>query len=368
MDGFGRSRVAFAGLFRGGTLHAFIRAVLAAAILLSTALAATAQTSLPLPTAGQSTLDLVKKRGQVVCGVNGSLPGFSLLNAVKQWEGLDVEFCRAVAAAVLGDASKVNFQPVSAERRFEALAKGEFDVLARNSTGTLARTAGTKVRFVVPTFYDGQAFVVAKKLNIDRATSLRTGTICVLKGTTHFFNMDSWFGVRRLSVVAVPFDTVEDMYSAFFASRCMAVTEDSTALAAMLVRSGKAGDYMMLPDVISKEPLGPYVRTGDDAWFEIVRWTHYAMLEAEEYDIRKDNVDDKRQGHEALVKRLLGVEPGNGKALGLDEAWAYNIIKQVGNYSEVYERNVGAGSPLKFGRGINALWSKGGLMYPLPLR
>jgi general L-amino acid transport system substrate-binding protein len=158
------------------------------------------------------------------------------------------------------------------------------------------------------------------------------------------------------------------MYGAFFASRCLAVTEDSTALAAMLVRSGKAGDYKMLPDIISKEPLGPYVRAGDEAWFEIVRWTHYAMLEAEEYDIRQNNVDDKRQGHEGLVKRLLGVTQGNGKPLGLDEAWAYNIIKQVGNYDEIYERNVGAGSPLKFGRGLNALWSKGGLMYPLPLR
>jgi general L-amino acid transport system substrate-binding protein len=349
-------------------MQAMIRVVFAVAVLALSAFAAAAQTALSLPAAGQSTLDLVKQRGQLACGVNGSLPGFSLFNAVKQWEGLDVELCRAVAAAVLGDANKVNFVSVSSERRFAALAAGEFDLLARNSTGTLERTAGTKVRFVVPNFYDGQAFVVPKKLAIDRATSLRGGMVCALKGTTHLFNMESWFGVRRLTVLPQPFDSEEAMYGAFFASRCMAVTEDSTALAAVLVRSGKAADYMMLPDIISKEPLGPYVRAGDDAWFEIVRWTHYAMLEAEEYDIRADNVDDKRLGKEPLVRRLLGVEPGNGRALGLDEAWAYNIIKQVGNYSESYERNVGAGSALKFGRGINALWSKGGLMYALPLR
>jgi general L-amino acid transport system substrate-binding protein len=348
-------------------MHALTRVILSFAILSLTAFAAAAQT-LALPTAGQSTLETVKKRGQLVCGVNGSLPGFSFLNAVKEWEGLDVDYCRAIAAAVLGDATKVNFVPVSAERRFDALGAGEFDVLLRNSTGTLARTAGTKVRFVVPNFYDGQAFVVPKKLNMDRATSLRGGMVCVLKGTTHFFNMESWFGVRRLTVLPQAFDSEEAMYGAFFASRCLAVTQDSTALAAVLVRSGKAADYMMLPDIISKEPLGPYVRAGDDAWFEIVRWTHYAMLEAEEYDIRRDNVDDKRQGHEGLVLQLLGVKPGNGKALGLDEAWAYNIIKQVGNYSEVFERSVGTGSALKFGRGVNGLWSKGGLMYPLPLR
>ena len=304
-------------------MHAILRTAMMAAIAASACvLPAAAQTSLTLPTAGQSTLEAVKKRGKLVCGVNGSLPGFSLFNAVREWEGLDVDFCRALAAAVLGDAGKVSFQPVSVERRFEALAGGEFDVLARNSTGTLARTAGTKVRFVVPNFYDGQGFVVRKNLDIDRATSLRGGLICVLKGTTHFFNMDSWFGVRRLTVIPQAYDNEEAMYGAFFASRCLAVTEDSTALAAMLVRSGKAGDYKMLPDIISKEPLGPYVRAGDEAWFEIVRWTHYAMLEAEEYDIRQNNVDDKRQGHEGLVKRLLGVTQGNGKPLGLDEAWA----------------------------------------------
>lgn len=318
--------------------------------------------------AAEPTLEVVKKRGQLVCGVNGELPGFSFFNAVKEWEGLDVEFCRTVAAAVLGDASKVKFVPLTAERRFGALAAGEVDLLSRNSTATLQRAVGTDVRFAAVTYYDGQAFVVPKRLNIDRAASLRGSNVCVIRGTTHATNMDSWFRVRRLSVIPVSFDTAAEMYAAFFANRCLAVTQDSTALASMMVRSGKAADYLMLPEIISKEPLGPYVRRGDDAWLDIVRWTHYAMLQAEEYDIRKDNVDDKRESNDPAVRLLLGAHPGNGKALGLDEAWAYNVVKQVGNYGESYERNVGQGSALKFARGINALWSKGGLMYPLPLR
>jgi general L-amino acid transport system substrate-binding protein len=318
--------------------------------------------------AAEPTLDVVKTRGRLVCGVNGELPGFSFFNAVKEWEGLDVEFCRAVAAAVLGDATKVTFVPLTADQRFDALAAGKVDLLARNSTVTLQRTAGTGVRFAAVTYYDGQAFVVPKRLKIDRATSLSGGNVCVVNGTTHSDNMDNWFRVRRLSVVPLTFETAADMYKAFFIGRCLAVTQDATALASMMVRSGKAADYMMLPEVISKEPLGPYVRRDDDAWLDIVRWTHYAMLEAEEYDVRQDNVDDKRESHDPQVRLLLGVIPGNGKALGLDEKWAYNIIKQVGNYGESYERNIGQGSALRFGRGINALWNKGGLMYPLPLR
>lgn len=318
--------------------------------------------------AAQSTLELVKKRGQLVCGSNGQLPGFSLLNAVKEWEGLDVDLCRAVAAAVLGDATRVKFVPLTAEARFKVLAAGEVDVLARNSTVTLERAAGSDVRFAAVNYYDGQGFVVPKRLKIDRAASLRGGTVCVVKGTTHASNMDAWFGVRRLTVIPVTFDTQEAMYEAFFASRCMAVTQDATALAASIVRSGKAGDYLMLPEIISKEPLGPYVRRGDDGWLDVVRWTHYAMVEAEEYDVRKDNIQEKRGYTDQRVRQLLGVEPGNGKVLGLDEKWADNIISQVGNYGEIYERNVGLGSPLKFARGINGLWDKGGLMYGLPLR
>jgi general L-amino acid transport system substrate-binding protein len=317
----------------------------------------------------QSTLETVKKRGQVVCGVDGTLPGFSFLNAVKEWEGLDVDLCRAIAAATLGDAAKVQFVQVTAKERFDRLAAGDFDVLTRNTTGTLQRTAGTKVRFVVANYYDGQAFVVPKKLKIDQLAGLRGANVCVTKGTTHEFNRDAWFSVRRLAVVPIGFESDEAMYSGFFASRCIAVTADSTALASTFVRSGKAADYMMLPEVISKEPLGPYVRDGDSQWHEIVRWTHYAMVEAEERGITPKSIDAlKREVSDPTLRLFLGVDPGNGKALGLSENWAFNIVKQVGNYGDVYERNVGMGSALKFARGVNALWSKGGLMYALPLR
>jgi general L-amino acid transport system substrate-binding protein len=322
-----------------------------------------------LPAAAQQTLEAVKKRGELVCGVDGSLPGFSLLNAVKEWEGLDVDLCRAIAAATLGDATKVKFVEVTAKERFDKLAAGEFDVLARNSTVTLQRSAGLNVRFAVVNYFDGQAFVVPKKLKIEQLAGLRSSNICVARGTTHEFNMDAWFRARRLSVVPVAFDSPEAMYAGFFGGRCVGITADSTALAASIVRSGKAAEYMMLPEVISKEPLGPYVRTGDSPWLDIVRWTHYAMLEAEERDITPKSIDAlKRDANDPYLRLFLGVDPGNGKALGLSEDWAYNIVKQVGNYGEIYEKNVGMGSPLRFARGVNALWTKGGLMYPLPLR
>ena len=320
------------------------------------------------PAAAESTLDVVKKRGQLICGANGQLPGFSFLNAMKEWEGLDVDLCRAIAAAVLGDATKVKFVPLTAQQRFQALASGEVDVLVRNTTVTLQRDAGLGVQFAAINYFDGQAFVVPAKLNIKELASLRSSPICFTKGTTHEANMLAWFRVRKLSVMPVGFDTDDAMYDAFLASRCVGATADATALASSLVRRGKAADYFMLPEVISKEPLGPFVRRGDEAWLDVVRWTHYAMLEAEERGISKAGVDEQRQSLDPEVKTFLGVTPGNGKALGLSEAWAYNIIKQVGNYSESFERNLGTRSPLKLARRINALWNQGGQMYPPPLR
>jgi general L-amino acid transport system substrate-binding protein len=334
----------------------FIRFVLACVLVLPA-----------LPAAAESTLDKVKQRGKLICGVNGLTPGFSFLNAVKEWEGIDVELCRAVAAAVLGDATKVEFQTVTPEKRFEALRAGPMDMLVSNATYTLQREAGLGLQLGVVNYYDGQAFVVAKKLGVTSVSGLRSANICVTKGTTHEANMAGWFAARRLQYTPVVAPNQEAMYEAFFASRCVAVTEDAAALALAIVRSGKAADYMVLPEIISKEPLGPYLRKGDEAWADVVRWTQYAMLAAEELEITRDNVEQQRQSNDPEVLRLLGVVPGNGKALGLDEAWAYNIIKQVGNYSESYERNVGQGSPLKFARGINALWKNGGLMYPYPL-
>jgi len=336
--------------------------------LVAIVLAAGVLLPLAVPASAQSTLDAVRKRGTLVCGVNGAAPGFSMQDAAKQWQGLDVDLCRAIAAATLGDATKVSFVPLTAERRFAVLEAGEIDVLARNTTVSLQRSAGAHARFAAINYYDGQAFVAPKRLKLTRVSGLADKTVCVTKGTTHEFNMAAWFSLRGFTVYSLAFDTQDAMYAAFFAGRCQAVTQDSTALAAAIVQSGKAEDYMMLPDIISKEPLGPYVRNGDSPWLDVVRWTHYAMLEAEEREITRNNVDGKLEAKDVNVQILLGVRPGNGKILGLDEKWAYNIVKQVGNYGEIFERNVGAGSPLKFGRGVNALWTKGGAMYAPPLR
>jgi general L-amino acid transport system substrate-binding protein len=318
--------------------------------------------------AADPTLDVVKRRGELLCGVNGALPGFSLLNAVKEWEGLDVDLCRGIAAAVLGKADKVKFVALSPQERFEQLRSGTVDVLAANSTITLQRSAGLGLEFTTPNYYDGQAFVVPKTAGIAGATALASRSICTLKGTTHEANLNAWFGERRLKVTPILFDEQDAMYEAFFQGRCVAITQDSTALAATVVRSGKAADYLMLPDIISREPLGPYVRRGDDAWADVVRWTQYAMLEAEVLGITRDKVGDYLRSNDLRVQRLLGVTPGDGKALGLGDTWAYDIVAQVGNYGESYERNVGRGSPLRFARGINALWNQGGLMYPMPFR
>lgn len=323
---------------------------------------------LALPASAQSTLDEVKKRGELICGGAGDVPGFSLINAAREWEGLDVELCRAIAAAVLGDARKVSFVPLTAQQRFAALEQGKVDVLARNSTVTLQRAAGPRLQFAVINYYDGQGFVVPKHRKVDKLVSLRGGDICVTKGTTHEFNLTSWFRVRGLSIVPMAFETSQAMYDAFFGSRCLAVSQDVSALAGSIVRSGKAADYMMLPDVISKEPLGPYVRSNDDRWLNVVRWTHYAMIEAEERQITQNNVVGKLEAQDPAVRLFLGVTPGNGKTLGLDEKWAFNVIRQVGNYEESFERNLGQRSPLGFARGLNALWSKGGLMYAPPFR
>jgi general L-amino acid transport system substrate-binding protein len=342
---------------RGQIMRRFIRLFMLGALVLPV-----------LPAAAQQTLQAVQKRDRLVCGVNGEAPGFSQKDAAGQWQGLDVDFCRAVAAAVLGDARKVSFVPTTAKERFDRLAAGDFDLLARNSTVNLQRAAGTKVRFAVVNYYDGQAFVVPKRSGITRVSGLADKVVCITKGTTHEFNMAAWFKLRGTSVLVLKFDTPEAMYQGFFAGRCQAVSQDASTLAGSIVASGRAADYAMLPDIISKEPLGPYVRSGDDGWLDVVRWTQYAMLEAEEREITRNDVDGKLEAQDPNVRVLLGVVPGNGKALGLGERWAYNIIKQVGNYGESFEHNLGLKSPLQFQRGINALWSKGGIMYALPLR
>jgi general L-amino acid transport system substrate-binding protein len=317
--------------------------------------------------ADAGTLDQVKARGSLICGSNIGLAGFGLPDDQGVWKGLDIDECRAIAAAIFNDSSKVKFLPINAKDRPTILASGEIDVLIRNTTWTLSRETGGMF-FTGVNFYDGQGFMVPKKLNVKGLAEMGGSTICVAQGTTHEFNMASWFRGRGMTIKPVVYESQDLMYEAFFGGRCDAMTQDSSALASALATRGKQADYMVLPDIISKEPLGPFVRRGDDVWMTVVRWSLFAMLEAEERGITTANVDEQLKSTDALVQRFLGVKPGNGKALQLDENWAYNIVKQVGNYGESYERNVGMGSPLKLARGLNGLWTKGGLMYPLPLR
>ena len=318
--------------------------------------------------AAEPTLDVVRKRGELICGVNGLLPGFSAPNAAKQWEGLDVDYCRAIAAAVLGDATKVQYVPLSAAKRFDALAAGEVDVLLRNSTYNLERSTGGKIRFAAINFYDGQAFVIPKGREIARAPQLAGQKICVTKGTDHEANLTAWATFEGITITPLVLPNQEEMYEAFYDNKCLAITQDATALASTIVRTGRSMLFQMLPDIISKEPLGPYVRSGDDAWLDIVRWTHYALVMGEELNIRSSTVENQRKesvGNQ--LKRLLGVVPGTGRALGLDDAWAFNALKQVGNYGEIFARNVGMASPLKFGRGLNALTKECGQMFAPPM-
>jgi general L-amino acid transport system substrate-binding protein len=315
----------------------------------------------------ESTLAIVKKRGELACGVNGSLPAFSYLDDKKERQGFDAEYCRAVAAAVLGDAKKVKFVALPLAKRFDALKSGEVDLLVRHSTISMERTAGGGVRYAAVTFIDGQAFVVPRKIGVSGLAGLDKKTVCVTKDTPHKLNVETWLNLRGLSATVTAFDDQDKMYEAFFAGKCDGVSQEATILASTVIASGKAGDFLMLPEIISREPLGPFVRNGDDNWYDIVHWTQNVMVEAEERGLRKATVDEDLASKDPAVRALLGVEPGEGRPIGLDDKWAYNIIKQVGNYAEVYDRNFGAGSPLKFGRGVNALWGKGGVMYSLPM-
>ena len=316
-----------------------------------------------------ATLDAVKSRGVVTCGVNTGVAGFSIPDAQGNWTGLDVDLCRAFAAAVLGDAKKTKFTPVTAQQRFTALQSGEIDVLTRNTTITLIRDASLGLIGAGINFYDGQGFMVKKDLKLKSLKELGGATICAAQGTTHELNMADYFRANKLTYQPVVIENQDQMYEAYFAGRCDAMTQDSSALAAVLsAKPQLAGNYMILPERISKEPLGPMVRQDDLAWLNIVRYTLFAMIEAEERGITQANVDDMLKTEDPGTKRLLGVTQGNGKALGIDEKWAYNIIKQIGNYGESFERNVGKSSGLKLERGINDLWTRGGLMYALPLR
>jgi general L-amino acid transport system substrate-binding protein len=333
--------------------------------------AALAAAGLALTTSAHAgkTLDAVKSRGQVVCGVNTSAPGFSAADSQGKWTGLDVDFCRAVAAAVLGDASKVKYVPLNSQQRFASLQAGEIDVLSRNSTWTLTRDASLGVVFAGINYFDGQGYMVPKKLKIDSVKKLNGATVCVQAGTTSEKNVADHYAANGMKYKPVVFDTAEAITSAFFSGRCQVYTTDMSDLAGARTKAPNADDYVILPYVISKEPLGPSVRRGDDEWFQIVRWTLFAALEAEENGLTQANVDQQKgASKDPAVQRFLGVSEDTGKLLGLDKEWSYRIVKQVGNYGESFERNLGPKTPLALPRGANNLWNKGGLMYAAPIR
>ncbi|WP_127559483.1 amino acid ABC transporter substrate-binding protein [Saccharospirillum alexandrii] len=313
------------------------------------------------------TVDAVMDKGYIQCGVNTSLAGFS--NATGgEWAGLDVDLCRAVAAAMLGDSEAVRFTALTANQRFTALQSGEVDILSRNTTWTLTRDTALGLNFAGVNYYDGQGFMVRKDLGVSSAKELSGAAICVEPGTTTELNLADYFRAQGMEFEPVVIENTSEVTAAFFAGRCDVYTTDASGLAsARNVSAENPADYMILPEIISKEPLGPAVRHGDDEFMDIVRWTLNAMIEAEEYGITSENVDDMRDNSSNPgVQRLLGTTPGLGEALGIDEDWAYNIISQVGNYGESYETNVT--ELLGLERGINALWTDGGLMYAQPVR
>jgi general L-amino acid transport system substrate-binding protein len=317
-------------------------------------------------------LDAIKARGQLICGVGTGTAGFNIADSQGKWVGLNVDVCRAVSAAIFGDSEKVKYVPLTSQQRFTALQSGEVDMLSNNTTVTLTRDTALGFDFGHVTYYDGQGFMVNKKLNVKGAKQLNGATVCVAPGTTTELNLADYFRANKMSFKPVVIEKVDEIRAAFFSGRCDVYTTDASALAATRVANvpapAKADDFIILPEIISKEPLGPVFRHGDNQFGDIVRWTQYAMIEAEEYGINSKNVDEMAKSDNPGIKRLLGVTPGMGKALGLDEKWVQNIIKSVGNYGESFEKNVGSGSILKIDRGVNKLWTQGGLQYAPPIR
>jgi general L-amino acid transport system substrate-binding protein len=315
-------------------------------------------------------LDGVKNKGFVQCGVNGSgLPGFAEVDASNNWSGLDVDMCRAVAAAVFGDATKVKYTPLNAKERFTALQSGEIDVLSRNTTWTSSRDGALGLSFAGVNYYDGQGFMVKKELGVDSALELDGASVCVQAGTTTELNLADFFRSNNLQFNPVVYENNDEVNKAYEAGRCDALTTDASGLYSTRVKLANADDHVILPEIISKEPLGPSVRQGDDEWADVVQWTLYAMIQAEEFGITSENVDQvKAESTNPDVQRFLGVIEEKGTELGLPNDFAYQIVKQVGNYGESFERNIGTETPLKIERGLNALWTDGGLMYSMPFR
>jgi general L-amino acid transport system substrate-binding protein len=314
------------------------------------------------------TLDEVRARGVLTVGVNGGVAGFSIPDEKGVWKGLDVDTAKAIAAAVFGDANKVKYVALTAVQRLPALQSKEVDVLCRNTTATLTRETVNGLNFAHVNYYDGQGFLITKKLGVKSAKQLKGATVCVLPGTTTEMNAADYFRKNGMPWKPLVIDSNTELNKAFFAGRCDCLTSDASQLAAIRSVAPNPNDYIILPEIISKEPLSPAVRHGDDQWYDIVNWSVMALIEAEEMGITSKNVDEMLKSTDPQIQRFLGVSPGFGKGLGLDEKWAYNIIKQVGNYGEVFDRNVGPKTPLMLERGLNDLWTRGGIMYAIPFR
>jgi len=334
--------------------------------LLSIALGAVAFGA--VSSASAATLDDVKAKGFIQCGVSQGLSGFSNPDDKGNWTGLDVDLCRAIAAGVFGSGDKVKFTPLSSKERFTALQSGEIDVLIRNTTWTMSRDTQLGLNFAGVNYYDGQGFMVRKELKVKSALELSGASVCTNTGTTTELNIADYFRSNKLDYEIVAFEKADEVVGAYDAGRCDVFTTDASGLAAQRLKLTNPADHMVLPEIISKEPLGPVVRQGDDQWFNIVKWTHNVMLNAEEMGITQANVGEMMKSDNPGIKRLLGTEGAFGEKLGLGNDWAANIIKAVGNYGESFDRNVGPGTPLKIARGVNALWSKGGLQYAPPVR
>lgn len=333
-----------------------LQAVLVALLAL-TATAASAQT-----------LKAVRDRGHLICGVSQGLPGFSAQDGKGLWSGLDVDFCRALAAAIFNDTTKIEFVPLSAEDRFEALILKKIDVLSRNSTWTMGRETDLGVVFAAVNYYDGQGFMVRKALNIDSALQLANKKICVKSGTTTELNLSDYFRNNLLTYTPMMFPDADEALKAYKDGRCESLTSDVSQLYALRSELPSPRDHIILPDIISKEPLGPAVRPDDFQWFNIVKWTQFSMVDADELGVSQANIDDAMKSQKPSIRRLLGLEGDFGEKLGLTKDWAARIIRLVGNYGDVYERNVGTGSKLGIPRGLNSLWERGGIQYAPPIR
>lgn len=315
-----------------------------------------------------ATLDDVMAKGFVSCGVNHGLPGFSSSNEQGAWRGMDADLCRGLAAAIFGDPEKVKFIPLTAKERFTALQSGEVDVLSRNTTWTMTRDTALGLHFAGVTYYDGQGFMVHKKLGVESVLELSGATICTQSGTTTEMNVSDFFDTKKMPFKLLTFDKTEESVQAYEAGQCSAFTADASQLYAFRLNLAEPDDHIVLPEIISKEPLGPVVRQGDDQWFNLVKWTVFALIDAEELGITSSNIDEMRSSENPAVRRLLGVEGDLGRKLGVDNDWAVRLIKAIGNYGEMFNRNVGTESPLNIARGINKLWTDGGILYAPPLR